>query len=437
MADIIKGNTMNAWGYITTISIAALIILAVAVLAVALVPETVRAVVNVVLYGLVVGLALFMAISLVGGAATGIEHYRMSRATRRATENDAALTVIDAPAGNRVFTYEHGTGEYHNLTLDPRPVIKGNNGPAPTEIETRMWALYHQSLHDAAPRGVGSEPVMIPEPTQQPIDILAALQRTPRGLIVGASDAGKSTVLRWLSEQSSRQGNVVVIDPHSAPGKWPGECTVIGAGSRHDLIEQALDALVNLMIKRYKQIGHGEVEECGHPRVTVIVDEWMAIAEQCSNAKATLIRLLTESRKAAFAIYIGSVSERVRSLGLDGRGDLRQGFEIYHLAIDQRTGSRRAWLEIDGDETPLTLPGAYVPESSGRADDLQPLKALDVPPDTPLAPDLGSVEEQVIMMTQEGQSKKQISEAAWGAGKFGAFYNSKIENILRKYGARS
>ena len=64
---------MNAWGYITTISVAALIILAVVVLAVALVPETVRAVVNAVLYVGVVGLELFMAITLAVGAATGIE----------------------------------------------------------------------------------------------------------------------------------------------------------------------------------------------------------------------------------------------------------------------------------------------------------------------------------------------------------------------------
>ncbi len=431
MADTIRGNSM--WGYITTISIAALVILAVAILAVALVPETVSAVVNVVLYVGVIGLALFLAITLAIGAATGIERYRMSRATRRATENSAALTVIDVPADHRAFTYEHGSGVIHNLTLDPRHVIEGNNGPAPTEIEARMWALYQQSLH-AAPRVVGNAPVALSEPAQQPIDILAALQRTSRSLIVGAQDTGKSTILRWLSEQASRQGNVVVIDPHSAPNKWPGACTVIGAGSRHDLIERALDALVNLMIERYRQISRGEVVECGHPRVTVIVDEWMAIAEQCSNAKAILVRLLTESRKAAFAIYIGSHSERVRSLGLDGRGDLRQGFEIYHLAIDQRTGSRRAWLEVDGDETPLTLPGAYVPGSRAWAEDLQSLKALDVPPDTLLAPDPGSVDERVCQMKEAGDSMRKITHAVFGDDKHGDHWNQKVYAILDKYG---
>lgn len=433
MADTIRDSSMNIWRYITTISIAALVILAVVALSVALVPETVRVILSVTLYVLVFGLAAFLAVTLAIGAATGIERYRMSRATRRATENDAALTVIDAPAGNRVFTFEHDTGVYHNLTLDPRHVIKGNNGPTPTEPELRAWGYYHQALNPA-PRVVGSDSVALSEPVQQPIDILAALNRTPRGLIVGASDAGKSTILRWLSEQSSRQGNVVVIDPHSAPGKWPGDCTVIGAGSRHDLIERALDALVNLMIDRYKQIGRGEVEECGHPRVTVIVDEWMAIAEQCSNAKAILVRLLTESRKAAFAVYIGSHSERVRSLGLDGRGDLRQGFEIYHLEIDQRTGSRRAWLEVDGDETPLTLPGPYAPESAARADGLQSLKALDVSPDTPLVPDPGSVDERVCQMKEDGASMRQITHAVFGEDKHGDHWNQKVYAILDRYG---
>lgn len=424
---------MNKWQYVTTISIAALVILAVVALAVALVPETVRAVLNVALYVIVISVTAFLAITLAAGAATGIERYRMSRATRRATENEAALTVIDVPADHRVFTYEHDSGVTRNLTLDPRRVIDGNNGPAPTETELRAWGFYHQSLNPA-PRVTGSDPVALPEPTQQPIDILAALQRTPRGLIVGASDAGKSTILRWLSEQATRQGNVVVIDPHSAPNKWPEQCTVIGTGSRHDLIELALGRLVDLMVKRYQEIGRGEVEECGHPCVTVIVDEWMAIAEQCSNARPTLIRLLTESRKAAFAIYIGSHSERVRSLGLDGRGDLRQGFEVYHLEIDQRTGNRRAWLEVDGNETPLTLPGPYAPESIAQADDLRPLKMLDVPPDTPLVPESGSVDEVVCHMKQDGASMRQITHAVFGGDKHGDHWNQKIYRILDRYG---
>jgi hypothetical protein len=188
---------------------------------------------------------------------------------------------------------------------------------------------------------------------------LPILDKAQRVLIKAASDGGKTTLLRHIADR--RQGSVLVLDSQSSPGKWPDKCKVIGTGSDHAAISVALDNLIEMMVKRYREIGEGLVREGEHPRLTIIIDEWMAIVDQCQNATDVIRRLLTESRKAAFSVFIGSHSERVRSLGLDGRGDLRDGFLI--VRIDNEAGQRVCTYDYGLGERPCQLPGEYVPAS--------------------------------------------------------------------------
>jgi len=63
--------------------------------------------------------------------------------------------------------------------------------------------------------------------------------------------------------------------------------------------------------------GSGEGQ---HPRLTVIIDEWRAIVYNVKGADAAIKTLLTESRKAAFSVFVASHSERVKALGIEGEG---------------------------------------------------------------------------------------------------------------------
>ena len=85
------------------------------------------------------------------------------------------------------------------------------------------------------------------------------------------------------------------------------------------------------MTQRYQEIGQGLVAEEAHPHLTIIIDEWRAIVKNAANASNTITALLTESRKAAFSVFVGTHSERVKALGIEGEGDLKDGFVMVRL----------------------------------------------------------------------------------------------------------
>jgi hypothetical protein len=172
------------------------------------------------------------------------------------------------------------------------------------------------------------------------------------------------------------------------------------------------------MEQRYQEISEGLVREGDHERITIIIDEWMAIEGQCSNASETIKRLLTESRKAVFSIYIGTHSERVRSLGLEGQGDLRDGFTIVRLSVVN--GQHRATLDNGNGELPVILPGPYLDSSQ-----VIEAEALDLTTYQPT-----DEEQQVIELHKQGLSHRKITEQVWGQR--GKFYDQKVDNILAR-----
>lgn len=245
----------------------------------------------------------------------------------------------------------HLNGSIVALTTNPKTHINGKYEP-PTQDELTLQALFFQAI------GKGHVPqaqLALPAPVESTPDLLPILDKAQRVLIKAASNGGKTTLLQHIA--SRRQGSVIVLDSQSYPNKWPDKCKVIGTGSNHQAISIALDSLVELMVKRYKEIGEGLVKENEHPKLTVIIDEWMAIVSECPNASEVIRRLLTESRKAAFSVFIGSHSERVKALGLDGRGDLRDGFLI--VRVEEERGQFVATYDYGRGERPCLLPGPY------------------------------------------------------------------------------
>jgi len=255
---------------------------------------------------------------------------------------------------------------------------------------------------------------------QQQVNLLDVVCNEQRVLIKGASDAGKTNLLQWIASRKVATSKVLVIDPHASPDKWDG-CQVVGLGSNHGEIETALDKLIELMVNRYQDIAAGKVQEGQHSKLTILIDEWMSIAYQCANAKEAIVRLLTESRKAAFSIYIGSHSDRVASLGLDGKGDLRDGFCLVRLSVTD--GQRQATIDYGNGEQAAVLPGAY--NGNGQADSftIEPLD-LEVQPN--------STEAAILQLHRQGENHKTICEAmGWTPG--GKQYQ-RIDEVLARFG---
>lgn len=266
-----------------------------------------------------------------------------------------------------------------------------------------------------------AEPAQLPASSQQQaIKLLPALENEQRVLIVGASNSGKTELLKWIAQRRGQTSNVVVIDPHAYLNKWPVN-QVIGIGRNYPEIDKTLQALVQLMQKRYKDIGSGKVIEGQHKPVCCIVDEWRAITGNLDNAGDALKTLLTESRKASMSMFVASHSDRAKPLGLSGEYDLKDGFVIVRLSVQD--GVRTATLDAGNGEQAAVLPGAF--GGNGRGDNftVEPLD-LEVQPN--------STEAAILQLHRQGEHHKAICEAmGWTPG--GKQYQ-RIDEVLSKFG---
>ncbi len=191
---------------------------------------------------------------------------------------------------------------------------------------------------------------------QNPTELLPALDSVQRCLIVGSSDSGKTTLLKHIVKRRSQSSKVVVIDPHASPNKWQG-CLVMGTGRNYTEIDKALAALIQIMDKRYDEIGKGQVIEGQHEPYTILIDEWRAITQNVKPAGDAIKALLTESRKAAMSVFVATHSDRAKPLGLQGEYDLKDGFAVVRLSVVN--GQRQATLDTGNGEYPAILPGPF------------------------------------------------------------------------------
>lgn len=370
--------------------------------------------------GLLAFAAIVGVLAAVIGAGMGWEKWGTARAERiaREIENEAARNrarIIDTSDGTWFIQAINPDGTLRIVPLHSNPLLMiDGERRDPVLSELMAWDSYHNRRKELPATSVAG---LLPEPAK-PAELMPILDKAQRVLIKAASDGGKTTLLQHIADR--RQGAVLILDSQSYPGKWPARCKVVGTGSNHQAISVALDNLVELMVKRYKEIGEGVVKEGEHPKLTIVIDEWMAIVSECPNSSDVIRRLLTESRKAAFSVFIGSHSERVKALGLDGRGDLRDGFLI--IRIEMENGERKATYDSGRGEMPCILPGQFVKPST---DNVVEIEVIELPV-------ANSQEQRILDMLDGGKSARVITETIWQQR--GTFYNDKIREVARKFG---
>ena len=155
--------------------------------------------------------------------------------------------------------------------------------------------------------------------------VLQQLHGSTHVLIVGPTNAGKTTAARALLLQRIQAGeHVVLIDPHATADTWGGlEAT--GAGRDYAAITLLLEQLLAELSERYtKQSTHPAWQS---QPLTIVIDEWPSIQHHCGKlAGSFLTQLAQEGRKAAMRLVMLAQSDRVESLGIHGKGDVRTNF---------------------------------------------------------------------------------------------------------------
>jgi hypothetical protein len=354
-----------------------------------------------------------MGIGLVFLGWYASERIRMIRADRIEREKSAHVLTIHQHGQFWVRDTDH-RAVWHGLHLEQRVYSNGRNSyDEPTEQEQLAWRTFNQK-----PTKVIEQPQQMAALPEPHIDLLTALDNAQRTLIVGASNSGKTTLLQHII--SRRRGQVVVIDPHSFPNKWPVE-KVIGIGRDYEAIAETLTGLVRLMSQRYDEIGKGEVAEGQHPPITIVIDEWRAIVQHVDSAGEAIKTLLTESRKAAMSVFVATHSDRAKPLGLEGEYDLKDGFSIVHLFWEG--GRHLATIDTGQGHQPAIVPGPFViNQPTDRQDELSL-------PEPTLEPD--EQEQQILDLYRQGLPKTRIAMEVFGNK--GGHQSRKIEEVVQKF----
>jgi hypothetical protein len=207
-------------------------------------------------------------------------------------------------------------------------------------------ASQHQPerMAPAAPRpSPAPAPARAAVPTVAPVRALSFqetfghLQRAIHLMIVGPTNAGKSTAAMAVLYGRYRAGEkIIILDPHADPDTWGG-LSVVGAGRDYEAIDEAMERLLVEMSDRYQRKANRDTD---YPAITVFIDEWPSIQLHCKKTAARFMpEMAQEARKVNIRLVILTQSDQVESLGIQGKGDVRENFTMLLLGTKAITAA--------------------------------------------------------------------------------------------------
>lgn len=205
--------------------------------------------------------------------------------------------------------------------------------------------------------------------------LIETVEKYARILIVGGQNSGKTSTMLWLAEAKMKLGNVVAIDTHASPKKWPIGSHVLGFGLNYNQAERGFDQVLNLMSKRYEEIGQGKVKERSHPIISVLTDEWTDLSDMIPNFKKQYVKpLFIKSRKASIDLSLAAHDDTVEALGMVGLSGLKKSFDVV-IYLDYSEGKHTSVVQYGlkksmSKRIECLPPGPYIP--NGKP--LQPIQ---------------------------------------------------------------
>lgn len=271
-----------------------------------------------------------------------------------------------------------------------------------------------------------------PDITVRPLPALAG-----HVLIAGPTDAGKSTAMRAVLQHRE---NVVVLDPHYAPGNWRG-ARVLGGGRNFEEIGAYMQWMMAELDRRAKQLKDGRRE---FDPLTVATDEMPAIADELGRGTAVIWRKwLREGRKFGLLMVVSTQSTRVKTLGIEGEGDVLRNFQAALLlgatAVeaypDLTSGQQRpAVLRTIEGVQPVIVPNVPPGNGDGAAADDQPLYVAPEPQQYADPANLdAATRARIRQLADELPSQAAIERAVFGYNGGAAW--QAVSEVLRGNGA--
>lgn len=174
-------------------------------------------------------------------------------------------------------------------------------------------------------------------------------------LIVGPTGSGKTHALKYVLNQTS--GEIHVLDPHNSPKKWPQNCQVHGGARNFNEIHTILELALKELQYRAEQLNKGVTD---FEPLILALDEQPSLVSNVDNAEEAFSTISREGRKFGIFLYVATQSDRVKTLGITGEGDVRDNFAKVTLptTIKQDAEYKTATVTIGTHTSKIKIPWA-------------------------------------------------------------------------------
>jgi Na+-transporting methylmalonyl-CoA/oxaloacetate decarboxylase gamma subunit len=185
-------------------------------------------------------------------------------------------------------------------------------------------------------------------------NILPVLVQTPRIWICGGQGSGKTSLMSHLAECYLNQCELIILDSHDQPGKWPAGAQIFGGGRDYDGIARAMDLILDIMQRRYAEYFDGKPEHA-FKRIRVMADEWTHIPRRLPAGVQRFQEIFTEGRKVGIDYCFASHSDRISKTGFAGCKDIFEEIDAI-VYLKNQNGRRYALM----NDQVYSLPGPYI-----------------------------------------------------------------------------
>lgn len=168
-------------------------------------------------------------------------------------------------------------------------------------------------------------------------------------IVIGSTNAGKTTVLQVFVESLVASGvPVVVCDPDAAAGDWPNT-ELHGGGDNFEAINLTLLAIQQEAKARRQARADGQRT---FAPLWLVLDEYADIKDECGRAGPVVENLLRRARKLNIHLVIGVQDTQVKTMGFERRSQLLQNARTVSLKVDSLN---QRYASVD-DERAIRIP---------------------------------------------------------------------------------
>ena len=356
--------------------------------------------------------------------ASAWQKFRIIRA--QADQETAKACAANYP------TYQDGFGMIHlhnlksgtveNLSTYPGSHHNGHWEEPPQSAMLAWFALVSKS------KDINKEIVQLPAgqlTIEQKPSLLELIDQYPHCHIYGGTGGGKTGLLRTIAYRRQLQGHqVLILDSTEHPSRWQNLTRIRNRQKQNEAIEK----LFSIYHQNEEALSSGKAVETDFKQITIISDEWTDIVAENNLAKQFIREQIRKVRKFGLHLVFATQTDLASDLGLDGAYKTTSSFlkiEVKKLADEKRIAIARIGYQQLGEfEVPIPPPLPQLLSTGYVAPTLETVKLSEVT--------LTDGEKEIINLIDSGLSFKEISEYMWGEGKFGKFYNDRINRIIAR-----